>query len=52
MPFACGVECGLVRHLEHLHLGLVAVPVPLRKVEVHVRAVNFIAEVQLTQARN
>ena len=49
MPFADGVEYGLVRHLEHLHLGSIAVPVPLARVEAEVRVVDFIAEVRLTQ---
>ena len=49
MPFVDGMECGLVRHLEHLHLGLMAVPVPLARVQVDVRVVNFIAEVTLAQ---
>ena len=49
MPFAGGVGCGLVRHLEHLHLGSIPVPVPLAKVEAEVRVVDFIAEVRLAQ---
>ena len=50
MPFADGVECGLIRHLEQLHLGgPIAVPVPLARVEAEVRVVDFIAEVRLTQ---
>ena len=49
MPFVESLECGLIHHLEHLHLGLVPVPVPLTKVHVDVRVVNFIAEVKLTQ---
>ena len=49
MPFVDGVECGLIRHLEQLHLGPIAVPVPLARVEAEVRVVDFIAEVRLTQ---
>ena len=49
MPSVDGVECGLIRHLEHLHLGSIPVPVPLARVEAEVRVVDFFAEVRLTQ---
>jgi hypothetical protein len=42
------VDCGLVYYLEHLHIRL-PVPVPLAKVELDVKVVNFVSEIQLTQ---
>ena len=49
MPFADGIECGLVRHLEQHHFGPIAVPVPLVNVDAEVKVVDFIAEVRLAQ---
>jgi hypothetical protein len=42
------VDCGLVYYLKHLHIRL-PVPVPLAKVELDVKVVNFVSEIQLTQ---
>ncbi len=52
MPFlnvyrGCPVTCGLVHYLEGLHIG--PVPVPLAKVDLNVRVVDFVAEVSLRQ---
>jgi len=40
------LECGLVHWLEELHLF---VPVPLKKVDVKARVVDFVAQVTLEQ---
>ena len=55
MPFlnvfhGCPIECGLIYYFDQLRLGYrYPIPVPLRKTDLNVTVVNFVASVELRQ---